>query len=372
MGTETKYQIFVTFSGETGKGGSTPIQEVQGIAVLSDGSAAPPTSVVGPFLEPRGMAMDAYGNLYVAQAEKSATAIFAYTNVGGFTSDGPPLVVAPTYPSPGTSYQSPALLHPYGLALNGSGTLFVSSQDTNVVSAYKLSFGSAKIPRSAAAAETSPALSAVYGGTFYPGQYVMTSVPLKENPKITTVPQILGGLDYTKDTSAHSVRGIAILNDTLYVVDEAAALVGTYALPSGTFTGWITTFGLNMPAMTAPVGIATNDNKVYVGDSGSATIYEWTPAGGSTPGSLSVYLTDDTLKKVSGIAFLPDGSLVWGSREPVTAADPPDPSADPAAHKSSNATFSIYRYVSNAAVQTWASGFSDTPECLLCVEVSSG
>jgi hypothetical protein len=359
MATETDYQVFVTFSGEASKGGSTPVPQVTAIRVLTGWLASPTTSAVTPALqEPRGMAMDQWGNLYVAQAEKTATAILAYAPLGGqYLSVGAPLVVAPSYPQ-GSALQSPALLHPYGLALNYAGMLFASSQDTNVVSAYKLTFQN-DIPHAATAAETSPALSAVYGGSFYAGQYVMTFVPLKENDKITTVPQILGGLDYTSNASAHSVRGIAILNQTLYVVDEAAALVGTYALPSGAFTGWITTFGLNMPAMAGPVGITTYGGKVYIGDSGSATVYEWTPASGSTPGALSVYLSDSTLKKVSGIAFLPDGSLIWGSREPVT-------SADPAAHKGSSDTYSIYRYASGS-VQTWASGFTDTPECLLLV-----
>ena len=293
MSSGAQIQVYVTFSGETSKV-QNPILTVVAIAV---GATTGTTlgAVTVDLQEPRGMAVDAQNRLYVAQSYKKATAILVFPPLGGNTPiSGTELVVqAAQPPSAPPPLQSAPLLHPYGLAFDGAGNLYQSSQDTNVVSGYALSVNGGTV--SAAALPTSPALAGIANGVFYPGQYVMTFVPLATNPGITLVPQTSGGLDYVESGSAHSVRGIAVAGDTLYVVDEAAALVGTYALPGGEFTGWITTVGSGVtPAMSAPVGIAVDSaGNVYVGDSGSNAIYKWVPRSGSTPGALSVFAGGD-------------------------------------------------------------------------------
>ena len=358
-------QVFVTFSGEASKGGSGPIDTVIALSI------GPKTgTVIGPatdaIQEARGMVQDARHGLYVAQSYKKATAIRSYAPVvGAYPMSGTDLVVQGWQPQSGPPLQSPALLHPYGLAFDPqTGALYQSSQDTNVVSGYSLSYAGATV--TASALPTSSALAGIPNSTFYEGQYVTSSVPLAVNPSITLLPQTAGGLDYTDDGSAHSVRGIAVVGTTLYVVDEAAALVGTYDLRSGAFTGWITTNGTSLTPMSAPVGIvADTSGNVYIGDSGSNTIYKWVSAGGPTPTALSVFATGDELKKISGLAVLPDGSLIFGSREPVTAGD-----AASSGGKSAQ-TYSIYRIGHHSGINPWATGFTDTPECLLCVEVVS-
>jgi hypothetical protein len=355
-------QVFVSFSGETSKV-SVPITTVLALSI-----GAKTGSVIGPatdtIQEARGMAQDARYGLYVAQSYKKATAIRCYGPVAGsYPMTGTDLVVQGRQPQPGPPLQSPALLHPYGLAFDPQTTsLYQSSQDTNVVSGYSLGYAGATV--TATALPTSSALAAIPNGTFYEGQYVTSSVPLAVNPGITLLPQTAGGLGYTDGGSAHSVRGIAVAGTTLYVVDEAAALVGTYDLRSGAFTGWITTNGTSLTPMSAPVGIvADSGGNVYIGDSGNDTIYKWSSAGGPAPTALSVFAAGNELKKISGLAVLPDGSLIFGSREPVTAGD---------AHGGNGTqTYSIYRIGHHGGIDPWATGFTDTPECLLCVGVVS-
>ena len=355
-------QVFVSFSGETSKV-PVPIATVMALSI-----GAKTGAVIGAATdtvqEARGMAQDARYGLYVAQSYKKATAIRCYGPVTGtYPMTGSDLVVQGP-PQSGPPLQSPALLHPYGVAFDPQTTaLYQSSQDTNVVSGYSLGYEGTTV--TATALPTSSALAAIPNGTFYDGQYVTSSIPLAVNPGITLLPQTAGGLGYTDDGSAHSVRGIAVTGTTLYVVDEAAALVGTYDLRSGAFTGWITTNGTSLTPMSAPVGIvADGDGNVYIGDSGSNTIYKWASAGAPAAASLSVFASGDQLKKISGLAVLPDGSMLFGSREPVTDGNGNGGKGSP--------TYSIYRIGHHGGIDPWATGFTDTPECLLCAEVITG
>jgi hypothetical protein len=356
------FQVYVTFSGEASKGGSTPIDKVMAFGVSTDYTTGTPLGpVTGTLKEPRGMALDTQHRLYVAQADKSDTTILVYGPIDAtYPMTGTTLIAAaanaPSSPPP---LGSAALLHPYGLALDAWGNLFQSSQDTNVVSAYQLTTD-ANGTLVATNMPTAQALLDISGGTFYSGQYVMTFVELPVNKGITLVPQSQGGLDYVDKTSAHSVRGIVISYQTLYVVDEAASQVGMYDAGSGTFTGWITTNGTSLPPMEEPVGIAADPfGMVYIGASKSSAIYKWTPQGGGLSGVLSQLVTDATLADVSGLAVLPDNSILYGSRSPVTAP------GSGSAVKSAT-TYSIYRY-DGTKITTWVSGLTDTPECLLLV-----
>ncbi len=67
-------------------------------------------------------------DFYVAQAYKGNSAILQFSGVGST-----PLTYVGQFATPANLS---GLLHPYGLAFNSNGNLFVSSQDTNVVSAF--------------------------------------------------------------------------------------------------------------------------------------------------------------------------------------------------------------------------------------------
>jgi hypothetical protein len=350
----SSYQLFVTFSGE----GNEAIDTVLAIDVdPANWSGTPNGSpVTTPIEEPRCMALDANANLYVAQAHGSHAAILVFGPVTGpWPLQGDPIVSIP----PGSGgLASPALNHPYGLAFDGAN-LFQSSQDTNVVSGYTISTTDGNI--TASAMPTASALAGIPNGTFYPGQYVMTSVPLATNTGITLIPQTSGGLGYTDDGKAHSVRGIAVAASTLYVADEAASLVGMYDTGSGRFKGWITTLGTKLTPMLAPVALATDaSGNIYIGAAKTPAIYKWTPSAGD--GALSVVVDgskqkSSPLAQISGIAVLPDGSLLFGSRTAVASSS---------GHASQKPQFAIYRY-DGTNINVWASGYKDYPEGLLLV-----
>ena len=70
--------------------------------------------------------------------------------VGAYPMSATDLVVQGWQPQSGPPLQSPALLHPYGLAFDPqTGALYQSSQDTNVVSGYSLNYAGATVTASA-------------------------------------------------------------------------------------------------------------------------------------------------------------------------------------------------------------------------------
>jgi hypothetical protein len=122
--------LLITFSGEAGKPGVTdPINNVYGIT--ADGTPVPdllnPTGVT--VSELRGMAIS-QGYLYVANSHKSDTKILRYT----CTDTSGPFPYEDTYATPDTT---PGLMHPYQPVFDGEGNLFVTSQDTYVVTKFE-------------------------------------------------------------------------------------------------------------------------------------------------------------------------------------------------------------------------------------------
>ncbi len=164
------YQLYVSFSGASGE----KIQNVGAFApdgsflgyVLVDG---------GPFDELRGLAVDARGRLYVANAYKKGSAIDVFSatiNADGFSRDYLGTLITPA--------TTDALLHPYGLAFDGD-TLFVSNQDTNVVSAYAIS--GKKMPK-AKKLPVAPYLQKLHkNGSYYGGTFVASADPVKVDKK---------------------------------------------------------------------------------------------------------------------------------------------------------------------------------------------
>ncbi|HEY0382007.1 MAG TPA: hypothetical protein VGC72_07390 [Candidatus Elarobacter sp.] len=360
----SSYQVYVSFSGETGE----KIQNVGAYAadasylgdVLSGG---------GPFDELRGLAVDARGRLYVANAYKKASAVDVFSatvNPDGFSRD-----FLGTLMTPATSR---ALLHPYGLAFDGDN-LFVSSQDTNVVSGYVLSGkkmpSAKKLPVASYLAKLHPK------GEYYGGTFVASADPVKVRKQ--TPPAVdpdqggLSALGFVAKTAAtdddppeasdealpakkqarHSVRGIAFAGKRLYVADQAKDRVGSYGHKSGTFHGWIDAAAdtsANPNALDKPVGIAVSptDGRVYVGSPKNDAIFAYDPASeklelvvsGATNGA------SDALKDLSGLAFTPDGTLLFGSR----------------------AQQQLYTFdASSNTVAPFGAKLRDSPECVLVI-----
>jgi DNA-binding beta-propeller fold protein YncE len=362
------YQVYVSFSGETGEkiknvGAFAPDGSFLG-NVLADG---------GPFDELRGLALDARGRLYVANAYKKASAVDVFSatiNADGFSRD-----VLGTLVTPATSR---ALLHPYGLAFDGDN-LFVSSQDTNVVSAYALSGkkmpSATKLPVASYLAKLNPK------GEYYGGTFVASADPVKVRKQ--TPPAVdpdKGGLSAigfvaksaatdddppeaadealpAKKQARHSVRGIAFAGKRLYVADQAKDRVGIYGHKNGTFHGWIDAAAdasSNPNALDKPVGIAVSpsDGRVYIGSPKNDAIFAYDPTSeklelvvsSATPGA------SDALNDLSGLAFTPDGTLLFGSR----------------------AQQQLYTFDPSAnSVAPLGAKLPDAPECVLVVPTAS-
>ena len=357
------YQVYVSFSGETGS-------KIQNVGALgSDGSLLGDVLPAGgSFDELRGLALDARGRLYVANAFKKSSAVDVFSatiNADGFSRDFLGTLI--------TSATSRALLHPYGLAFDGNN-LFVSSQDTNVVSGYAISGkkmpSAQKLPVASYLAKLNPK------GEYYGATFVASADPVKVRKQ--TPPAVdpdKGGLsasgfvaktaateddppeaaDEAKPAKAqarHSVRGIAFGGKRLYVADQAKDRVGIYGHKSGTFHGWIDATAdtsANPNALDKPVGVVVSpaDGRVYIGSPKNEAIFAYDPKSAKLElvvSSATSGVPAGALEDLSGLAFAPDGTLFFGSRTQQQ----------------------LYTYdASSGKVTAFGAKLPDAPECVL-------
>jgi sugar lactone lactonase YvrE len=347
----SSYRVYVTFSGESSKALDAPsptdakpkTKPINTIKALSPkgnekGDVLPKD---GTYSELRGMALDAQGQLYVANAHKSGSAIDVF---GPPQSDGTrPLLVSGLI----TETSSSAFWHPYQLTFEGT-TLFVSSQDTNVVSAYTVS-GSGSTT-SATPVATCAYLSATFSGPFYDGTWIASSVAVAHGgvtPEAVSAAQ--GGLGMTTEPARHSVRGIALAGTQLFVSDEAGQRVGLYDVTSGAMQGTLISIpeGALPNTIENPVGLAVNSQSgaVAIGSTGNDVIFLYDPASAALCVLYDAGANGYT--QLSGLAWSPDGTtLYFGSRKKrrVYALD-----------------------VSTGKATKFSPKFDDSPECLLVV-----
>jgi len=351
------YQVYVSFSGEAG----SKIDNVGALA--EDGTYLGLVLTGGSYRELRGLALDARGRLYVANAYKKGSSVEAFSATIG--SDGFSREHLATLITPQTSK---AMLHPYGLAFDGDN-LFVSSQDTNVVSGYEIS---GKKTPAAENLPVAPYLRKLHPkGDYYAATFVASSQPVPIGKK--TPPAVdwkdgglsLSGFDpataATDDKppeapdeaqpaqkqARHSVRGVAVAGKRLYVADQAADRVGIYGHRNGTFHGWI-----GEGVLSAPVGLAVSpsNGRVYIGSPKNESIYAYDPS----TAALDLVVSNASakhggaLKDLSGLAFAPDGKLLFGSR-------------------SNQQIYALN--VSDGTIAEFGAKLDDAPECLLVVHM---
>jgi hypothetical protein len=371
------YQVYVSFSGETG-------EKIQNVGALSSSGTylGEVLSGGGHYDELRGLAVDGAGRLYVANAYKKGSAVDVFSatiNPDGYSRDYLTTVITPK--------STQALLHPYGVAFDGDN-MFVSSQDTNVVSGYAISGKKTPTAKTLSVAAYLRKLNPK--GDFYDGEFVASATPVPIGKKKPTTPPAVdpkdGGLSMTgfdpqtveqeshtadaadaakpaKQQARHSVRGIAFQGKRLYVADEAADRVGVYGHKNGTFHGWLSTTndtGANPNAMKSPVGIAVSPSGVvYIGSPGNEAIFAYDPqtqeltlviSSASSSSTAHLPSAAEALKDLSGLSFTPDGTLIFGSRKQQQ----------------------LYQLdVTTGALSTFGEQLKDAPECVLVVELSS-
>ncbi len=241
--------LLITFSGEAGKPGVTdPINNVYGIT--AGGTQIPDLlNTAGVTIsELRGMALFE-GYLYVANSHKSDTKILRYA----ITDPTGPFPYADTYATPDTT---PGLLHPYQPVFDGEGNLFVTSQDTYVVTKFDAKDSAA--PISPWLTDNFPGIN-FYEGTWAPGAET-SAAPLPPD----TVKSSDGGLK--------APRGIATAPglNRFYVADNADNSVKSYSLSKGTFHGKVLELSSGRPvglAFDASTGLlfvtAETSNSVH-------------------------------------------------------------------------------------------------------------
>lgn len=223
---DTGPMLLITFSGEAGKPGVTnPINNVYG--VTADGSQLP--DLLNPagvsISELRGMAV-AEGYLYAANSHKLGSRIlrFAFTDPSG------PFTYADTYASQDTT---PGLMHPYQPVFDGEGNLFVSSQDTCVVTKF---LGKENVaPTSQWLSENFPEID-FYQGTWAPGA---------EKSEGPSPPDAVK----SSDGGLKAPRGIATAPalNRFYVADNTDNSVKSYSLSKGTFHGKVLELNSGLP-----------------------------------------------------------------------------------------------------------------------------
>lgn len=312
------FQVYVTFSGES----EQPIQNVKALSSAGEelGSVLPSSN----FNELRGMALfDDF--LLVAQAHKKSSSIIAFhvdkSGVKG-TSFVETLI---------DSNLSDAIWHPYALAVVNH-RLFVSNQDSNVVSSYELST-TLEGGLTAQIAPLSTYLRESYRAqNFLPGTLVASSVPIEVRGKASGAVPATCGLSYTSTVQPsgklkkHSVRGILMCNEKLYVADEPANRIAIFDANSGEPLGEVTKgSGSQNTAnvLSSPVGLAyaAARQKIAISIPGNGAIFAYDPAHDvlsqiSNNSALSASPGDDTvaMNKVAGIAYAPSGALFFASR----------------------------------------------------------
>ena len=180
---------------------------------------------------------------------------------------------------------------------------YISAQDTNVVVA-------ANGPSQKHSGAALPVNAAIPGKNFLAGTFVASElgipVPLGSKPAPSDVKGSDGGLHYSPKSGpplSNSVRGVALIGNTLYVADEVGNEVKTFDLKSGKYLGKIPDPNQDIDT---PVHLLAASGKLYISTKDSVFSYE--PASST----LTAVLTG--LTSPSGMSFDAAGNFYVASR----------------------------------------------------------
>jgi hypothetical protein len=250
--------------------------------------------------------------LYVANGAKAASTVLCYqVPTSGSSFSYVSTVIGPQLSKEG-DFET-AIAHPFGIAFEGSGTCYVSNQDTNVVAQVALtSNGETGSLRSGC---QSAYIKGLYpNGKFLDGTYVASQVGKLHQVSVATtaVPASQGGLGVKFDHSGkvqnkvlNSVRDVAIANGILFVCDEPDRVVNMYSLVDGTFLGASNTLA------GGPTHLAISNGGLYV-SAGSPLCWGELPAGIQGASLTLQALTvpgQSSATKIGGISF--DGATAY-------------------------------------------------------------
>ena len=201
-----------------------------------------------------------------------------------------------------------SVYHPFALAFDGEMEVcYISNQDTNVV--VRVNGPQAANPGQPMA--INPSLEKLFTNpTFLPGTFVASQVPLAPPgcPTPTAVTSEQGGLAASPSglsvhkTPSNSVRGLAVIDTTLYVADEVNNFVRLYDTGTGEYLGNIAD---SQKLIVSPTHLLSYDGLLYISvksSTSAALVLCYNP---STP-SLSVQVSnskDLNIQHPSGMTF---------------------------------------------------------------------
>ena len=257
-----------------------------------------PSPRAHPLHIPRGFALVA-DDLYIASAWRGDSHVARYRRKGNSFHFADNLI---------TSEQAVAMVHPFDVELGDDGRLYISCQDTNTVIAI--------MPKTRKPAPIAPHLRAAFpNGRFLPGTVVASAEGRlpdvgRQPPIDVPAPQ---GLEVVLDVHGkprHSVRGIIVHRQYLYVADEAGDAVKIFEVRTGRLVARI-----QGKRVRKPVHLILNGETLYIGAAGSGSILAYDIPSEAPHGKLKARVViDRKLKAPSGFAIGPDGDLYVAER----------------------------------------------------------
>jgi len=238
-------------------------------------------------------------DLYIANAWRKDSHIARYRRLGD-TFHYADIVVATKNVS--------AMVHPFDVELGDDGRLYVSCQDTNTVVAI--------LPRTRRPAPVALHLRKNFpDGNFLPGTLVASAqgqLPECGDRAPLDVPSPQG-LEVVLDVHGkprHSVRGIIVHRNHLYVADEAGDAVKVFEVESGRLVARV-----KGKKLAKPVHLILHGETLFIGSAGTGSILAWDIPGKAPRGKLKArVVVDGRLKAPSGFAIGPDGDLYVAER----------------------------------------------------------
>jgi hypothetical protein len=201
-----------------------------------------------------------------------------------------------------------AMVHPFDVELGDDGRIYVSCQDTNTVIAI--------LPETFTPAPVAKHLRKKFpNGNFLPGTLVASShghLPEVGDsaPPNVPAPQGLKVVLDEHGKPRHSVRGIIVHRQHLYVADEAGDAVKIFEVETGCLVARI-----KGRRLTKPVHLILHGDTIYIGAAGSGSILAFDIPAKAPQGKLKARtIIDGKLNAPSGFAIGPDGDFYVAER----------------------------------------------------------
>lgn len=238
-------------------------------------------------------------DLYIANAWRRDSHIARYHRRGDTFSFAEVVV---------TTRQISAMVHPFDVEFGDDGRLYVSCQDTNTVLAI--------LPKTRKPAPVASHLRKSFPkGNFLPGTLVASSLGRLPEcgdraPLDVPSPQGLKVVLDVHGRPRHSVRGIIVHRQHLFVAGEAGNVVKVYELKTGRLVARI-----RAKKLSKPVHLVLHGDTLYIGAAGTGSILAYDIPERLPHGKLRARtVIDGKLKAPSGFAIGPDGDIYVAER----------------------------------------------------------